>query len=212
MPNTIEKIRKTPLVVTGIFLELLKAHFRVNSDQFRYTDDKTETRVIIEPAYNWDSTHVQKRSAIYIKRGAFSFSRIAINDQQSKDLRDSTTEYTLRVNLPVTCMIISKVSGEVERLAEETSEVLLAFKEQIRQDFGFKRFDVVQVGEIGLLEESHEFYAVPIVVSTEFTESWIVQIEALKLQQVIVSAKEGLTQFVSGTDYSSGDYNEGVYD
>jgi len=208
----INTIRKTPLVLQNILLEVLRNFFAGSSDQFQYSPDARHTKLIVEPAFRWNAQEVQVRPAVYIKRGAFQYARVSIDDVKSRDATEATTEYIMMANAMVTCMCISKVAGEVELLAEEVSEVLIAFKKAIREDFGFKKFEVASINEVGILEESSEHFACPILVTMQFEESWVVKLESLKLQQVLLKVHAALGDAVDQSLYGDGDYGEGPYD
>lgn len=173
----------------------MRAHFRNNSKQFIFDDDDLATKVIIERSCLFKSEAVQKRPAIYVKRGPISFPprKVGFDDLQKYNAKTGESERAVFAAGSAVCFCISKQTGQVERLAEEVSEVLIAFKPIIRQDFGFTRFDVSSVGEIGVLEESTEFFAVPVITAFEYIEHWTLQYESLILRKIIVELVDAMS-------------------
>jgi hypothetical protein len=174
----VDRLRKTPLVVSGILVQLLRYYLAENSVQFRpgtssATENLTRDDALLVTTHdNFDLNITQVRPAVIIKRLAMQYRRLVMNDQLTRAKDGSTNAKVMLVSGGYQLLCLSKNSGEVERLAEEVSEVLISFKEEIRQDFNFTRFDFADIGETGIIEESEEVFAIPCAVLIEFTESW----------------------------------------
>ena len=209
------QIRKTPLVMTGIFLEILRGYFRTGSTQFRWTEETSESKVFIEPTHKLNFEEVQKRPALYVSRGDFQYgidNRVGWNDQLSTDPTTGRTEFTVLVNCVMQVIPVAKKAGEVERLAEEASEALLVFKQLVREDFGFLRFDLAAIGQLGILQEDSETFTAPIAVRTQFQEVWTIRRMTPKVKRIILDMVTGIAGLCPpdpGPSYSSpGDFRD----
>ena len=177
------KVDKSPTGLSRIVLEVLRDHFKVNSDHFVYKDPATANSLVIENATAYTRGTVQQRPGLFIKRGPIIFNKIAIGDQSMGGRRsEGTVEYQLELTGSHTIFCMSRTEGECEKLGEEASDVLIAFKPVIRKSFDFHRFEVASIGELGILEEENEVFAVPILVNYHFSCEWILKQESLKLK------------------------------
>ena len=174
-------IRKTPLVVSGILVQLLRHYLNENSVDFKppvdfQSEDYTRLdSLLITTHDSFDLETTQVRPAVVIRRGELQYERIAMNDMRKRSIDGSAIGHVMWVTGSYVLLCIAKNAGVVERLAEEVSEVLIGFKQAIRQDFAFHRFDYRATGEVGLLEESQEFKVIPCTVAIAFSESWDVE-------------------------------------
>ena len=189
-------------MITGIFLELMRAHFRKNSEQFTWTSDTSQTKLIIEPIQKLNFEEVQARPAVYVARGAVQYStrsRLAINDQAGINLQTGNLKQKMLVSCAVQMIPVGRRMGEVERLAEEVAEVLLVFKSLIRQDYGFTRFDLAGISPLGVVQEDREYFTAPVTVQTEFTDAWAIEPFAPKINEILVDIRTGLEDQLAST-------------
>lgn len=186
--NELQFIRKTPLVLTGIVLEILKNWFKTNSEQFKYDENKLETRIVIESSYKFDPADCQNRPGIYVKLGAIQpkgRGRAGFDDVNS--VYPDSVSYTAISNGTLTVFCVSKLPGEVSQLAAEVEDVLLCFSPLIRDDFKFDIFDLASINEIGKIEESIEFWTIPIQMVFGFNETWVIKELGLKIKKILIT-------------------------
>lgn len=210
----VKTLRKTPLVLTGIILQILKNWFKANSDQFKYVNNELESKLVIEPSFLWNPENCQNRPGLFVKRGGYSpkgMGKAGMGDLLKLG-KNAEAQYTVLPACPLMIFCIGKMPGEVEELAWEASTVLIGMAPIIRKDFNFIGFDVDNVGEIGQVEEYKEFWTVPISITTRFAETWEVQQVAPVLKKVLVNAYSTLIgeleKGFSRGDYSSGSQNK----
>jgi len=206
------KIRKTPLVLTGIVLQILRNWFRRNSEQFKYNDNDLESKVVIDPSFLWNPENCQNRPGIYIKRGGYIPKGMgkAGTDDLLKIGKHSDRQYIVLPVCPVLVFCISKIPGEVETLAWEASQLLISLSPIIKRDFNFTAFDVERIGEIGKLNKYKEFWTVPIQVTTKFAETWELEEATPILKDTLVNAIVELNGQLE-SEYGEGDYSSGGY-
>ena len=176
-------VDKSPTGLTRILLEVLRDHFKVNSTSFIYAEPPTGESLTIENSTSFSRDKVGQRPALFVKRGPVIFNKIGIGDKSMGGRRsEGTVEYQLELTGTHTVFCLSRTEGECEKLAEEASDVLIAFKPIIRRTFDFHRFEVASIGELGILEEETEIFAVPILVNYHFSSEWTLKQESLKLK------------------------------
>lgn len=176
-------IDKSPTGLSRIILEVLRDQFKTNSKHFIYKEPATTDSLAIENATSYTRGMVGMRPGVFIKRGPVIFNKIALGDKSMGGKRsEGTVEYQLELTGTHTIFCLSRTEGECEKLAEEVSDVLIAFKPVIRSTFDFHRFEVASIGELGILEEESEVFAVPILVNYHFSSEWTLKQESLKLK------------------------------
>lgn len=193
----IERIRKTPLVLQGMILELLRLHFSVGaSPQYLWAEDITETKVVIEPIHKLDFDVVQKRPAIYVSRGALQYptqgGHLAFNDANLVNPIDGILGQKILVSCPIQIIPVDRRAAAVERLAEEISEVLLVFKTLIREDYDFLRFDLAGIAPVGYVQEDREYFTAPLTVHTQWAEAWEIKQLSSKVRHIMVELRSAL--------------------
>ena len=177
-------VRKTPILLTGIILEILKAHFS-QEEIWKYVDDEASTRIDINPSFKWDPKRTQDRPGIYVKREDIVIGpRLGMDDLYHEDMRTGEKEYAINSNVSWTVFCISPQVGEAEELAMATSDVLIFFSPLLRRDYKFDMFGVTRIGAVGKMDESREFWLVPVQVEGKFNEVWPITPEALKIQSI----------------------------
>jgi hypothetical protein len=199
---TIQRIKKTPLVIVGIVLELLRIHFGQQSVRFPWNPDPEATGLILEPIDQMDFEVCQKRPAIYVARGPIVYQRIAIDDLHINNPREGEKTFSKLASCTVSCLPLSKRAGEVELLAEEVAEVLNIFTSQIKQDFNFTRFNIGSIQPPGVVQENTEFFTTPTNVLLEWDETWTIKQFSPKLKTIRLNLIERVCQIAAGEPYS----------
>ena len=192
----ITTLRKTPLVLQGIILQVLKNWFKLNSDQFKWSDNDLESRLVIEPMYQWNPENCQNRPGVYIRRLSYipkGQGKAGMNDLLSIGKHSETQHLVLPV-CPMGVVCVSKLPGEAEKLAWEISELFIALSPIIKRDFGFTDFNVDQISEISKMEESKEFWMVNIQLTLKFSEAWEIQEVTPVLKDILIQAYTNISK------------------
>lgn len=179
-----KSIRKTSIALTGIILETLRQFFG-QDEIYHYLPVETETKIMIEPAYLWNQKNCQNRPGVYVKREDIAFGpRLGMDDLYSFDIQKGSMKYVVNVNCSMTIFCVCKEPGIAETLATKVADLMICFAPIIKRDFCFDKFGVSRMGAVGQIEESKEFYTVPIQIDGMYDETWTITPEALAIRNI----------------------------
>ena len=184
--------RWRPIALTGLFRQLLITHFSA-PDNIEEPDlreaiwqEGDKTGILVESVHRWLGGSVEKRPAVVIKRNAMRNVRLTINDMAKVDQRGFEHFVTLWTGSH-SLFCINGTGAGTELLATEVQRELTQFGPAIRTGLGLQKYQVLDVGEIGELEESTQNYVIPIVVGWAYQETWQLRSDALTLMGVTLS-------------------------
>jgi hypothetical protein len=173
------------LLVSGILIWWMRQHFTnpLNiENQFLqtalWTDDITTTGISIDSVFRYNPAMTEFRPGVFIKPGPWKVIRYGIDDRKLVGtLRDSCgtikmPTYNTMLQGSHTLFCIAGESAEVEILATEVYRELMQFGPAVRRVFNFLRFQVSDIGEPAILEESKEHFVVPVSVAYGAQEVW----------------------------------------
>ena len=192
-----------PIIVQGIILRLMKALFARTDNllspalrEYEWKKNSKETKIHIVPVYNWNIDTLQARPAIVVKRNAWKTRKIGIGDGMRTavdwDLNNEDNRPlghpTLRIAVEgsTTVFVISKLAAECELLATEVFIHLVQYAPVIRCEFNFDIFNVAELGGIAKLDESEEYFVIPITIAYAVVDSWKLIKEAPLFKGLIV--------------------------
>jgi hypothetical protein len=159
-----------------------------------YDQDQTKSGIFLDVGYNFNAQPASKLPAVYVQRGAVNISSPIIN--QKIGVNDKESENTLFVlsSMPVkiSCLAAAPIAV-VENLAEYVKQPLLYFRKEIKLDFNFRKFQLVQIATPELIKESKDVFRVDLMVDTAFSENWVVKRDDLKLKTVSQVLFDNLT-------------------
>lgn len=192
-------IRKTPLVLYGMFVELTK-QFYSNADNLAndicatWDADPTKTQLWIDSEYVWNEAVVEFRPAIYIKLGPITYASITGRHDSlyHVDLEQGEYHFTRSGTGTAMWVHVGTTKAEAVTLSGTTLDYLDAFSRIIKQDFHFETFEVVQMGAIETEKESRERYRSTVTVSYSFQDTWALKLESPKLKRVVFNAGQAL--------------------
>jgi hypothetical protein len=189
IPGSLAHLRWRPLLLTGLFRDVLARHF---SDAATIEDpalksllwrDGLDTGILIESINRWRGDLVEKRPAVIIKRNAYTNVRITINDLSGTDKRGFDNFTTFWVGSH-TLFCIHGTGAGAELLATETQRELTQFGPVFRQQLNLAKFQVTEVGTIHELEEASENFVIPVTVGWAYQETWSIRPESLPLKSI----------------------------
>lgn len=186
--------------VPNLVLMLLREHF-YSPDNFQSPElqDWVRSEVkaagfaaepfYIAPATLWDPAHAGQRPAVIVRRDPVDFERFLPADREQGNLVDGDDYYQQKRHGGMTCFCIGDSGEFADLLAEEVSDFLCMYSDQIRQLLGLLRFVVVQVGaRVELEAEARERYAVPVTIAYSYAVRWAVRSHLPKFYQLVVDA------------------------
>ena len=152
---------------------------------YQWTSDPRTTAIQIQPVWLYNAEDIQRRPAIYVKRNKWQSQRLAIADgftvgptfqqgaNNEKIVERVPGQYQTRMiagSHSVFCL--SQKGAEAELLGSEVFEWLTSFCQPLREELKLTRLEVLDLGEIALLDEHVEAYGVPIVLAYQFSYTW----------------------------------------
>jgi hypothetical protein len=183
-----------PLVLTGFLRDYLVRHFQamtIEDNALRHLIWKNDltTPILIESIHRWRPQLTEARPAVIIKRNAYSNRRVGIGDRMQGNPADRLgnahfATYWLGSH---TLFCLGGSGAQAELLATEVQRELTEFGPVIQRAVGLHRYQVVEVGEVGELEESTENFVVPVAVAYAFEQKWVLLSQAPRLAHVSLS-------------------------
>lgn len=150
-------------------------------------DPKT-SGIVIEPNTKYDTNFTETRPAVIIKRQKWRQQKVGINNQLLGEVGPAGETYYANYWLGAhTLFCIASKPAEAEALAIEVYAELNEFAAAVRKALGLHRFEVTDVDEIGILEESGQSFVVPVTIAYAVEESWTLRSEAPFLQRFDVA-------------------------
>ncbi len=195
-------------VLTGLWVRLFREHFSNRdslefggwdepNDQLKdliYIEEggpatptaKNDT-IQIKPVWEYSTKDPTRRPGIYAKRNKTTFERLAINDGLSTGMPrneqglvvESPGEYhTLMMLGSHTMFCVGRTGAETELIAQEVSNHVISFSPSLRQEYKMHQLRLVEIGEVGLLDEFVEHFVVPVVIGYALTYNWrLIQVQ-----------------------------------
>jgi len=188
MPDLAPEQNPSPSNLPASLLEGVKTHFQVNSTQFRFSPNTTETKLAIQKSEAFDPESVGKRPALYIKRGGIQVNRDTIGDTLARDPKLGRMMF-VRLSGTMTIYCVARTGGEADTLAGEVLDCLLCFQTLISEDFSFIRFKVNSLGEVSILEDYKEMFMTPVIIEYDAEMSYVLGQEALPIKKLLMSLK-----------------------
>jgi hypothetical protein len=194
-----------PHVVTGLLRQLLITHFsdpnNIEERQLRqkFKDDsawkpdangENKSGILIESITRWTPNSSNKRPAVLIKRNSWQWQKIGLGDSVGYNPFEGGHNYTGLWQGSHTLYCLAAWGLETELLAMEVVKFLLHFSPWIREQMGFKKFYIHEVGGVGEVQEVVQGYAVPVTVAYVAEESWTLQPAAPRLKRIVLKASE----------------------
>ena len=178
--------RWRPQLLTGLFRGLITAHFsdanNIEEPDLRKLiwEEGPATGILVESVYRYRADNVEKRPAVLIKRNNINNVRITTNDLYGADARGFEHFITLWVGSH-TIFVIGGTGAATEILSTEVARELTEFGPAIRTELRLEKYQVLEIGEIGILEEAKQNFVIPITVGWAYDEAWMLKPEALTL-------------------------------
>jgi hypothetical protein len=187
-----------PFTMTGFLVQWLRAHFvslanltdrdlAQTNTQFLWTPSRS-TELLIESYTNYDPVAIEKRPAVIVKRGSFRAQRLGINNQMmGTQTIDGQSQFGNAWLGTHSFFCLAGKGPETEKLAAEVFCELLEFSSEVRRTLNLLRFEVMEVGELAILEEASENFVVPVTVAYAFEHSWVLRPSSPRLRKIDLS-------------------------
>lgn len=192
-------MRKTPTLLYGLFLELVRQLYTNAADHPMGTPVKVwardQTEIWIDTELEWEDKHPELRPAIYVKLSPITYETITgrSDNMSGKDLVEAETHYARKGTGTVTFVHVGGTATEAMLLGDATMDYLDAFAAQIRDDFCFMSFFLISRVPKALREkESKERYESSVTFQFMFQDRWTIKLESQKLKVLTLRAGQRL--------------------
>jgi hypothetical protein len=182
-PSSLCTTGKPPLILDGIIMQLLIAHFSVSDyikiEQLKKyvwkpdSDEGQDQPLVIAPNYRIRWQNIQSRPAIIIKRNVIQSRKIAIDDYVGPAEHPGDGDHYIRARVGSHTIFCLSTNGSVaEMLASEVNDELTEFAPLIRRDLNFGRFEETQIGEVTQIDEHNTHFVVPVTIGYAWCHTW----------------------------------------
>lgn len=185
-------LRKTPSVLYGIFVEIVRQYYMGDArmlkgvPDLKWSPDTQKTDIWIDTELRWEDEHPEFRPAIYVKLGPIEYQqKPSILAAPRMNLKDGEYYYDRFASGSVSFVHISTTAGESCALCDDTTQFLSDFSQQIADDFCFTDFFEAQKQPLSKSNtEAKEKYVSSSSFSFSFGEQWGVKLESPILKSV----------------------------
>lgn len=188
--STLGDIRKDPMVLYGIFLELTRQLFATEGfSDVTWTNDPKTSGIYIQTEYLWDDEVVEKRPAVFISLPELNYSSYTGGNtgQVAIDLQEAEYDFARKVSGAVQWIVIGNTKGEAVKIGTAILNYVDAFASVIRKDFCFEEFYVTQFKPVVVVKESRERMRTTLTANFVVQESWTLKMESPKLKKMHIS-------------------------
>jgi len=143
------ELRKTNMVLYGLFVELVREFYRfqtpyiIGVPDVRWDKDPQKTGIWIDSELTWNASHPEFVPAIYVKLGDVQYGSLVGNGQPTIGpmvLKDAVYSSIRSGHGSVTFVHVGGTSGESCMLCDNTRAYLSDFSNIVKRDFAFTKF------------------------------------------------------------------------
>ncbi|NBQ68970.1 MAG: hypothetical protein EBU46_09125 [Nitrosomonadaceae bacterium] len=181
----------TPWNVQSIVYELLSNYMLKNDPEQlgfkfkqKYHIDRTKSDIVLDIGYNWKTTEANKVPACYITRGDVEIKGLTMDKATNVNTITSETSRLLLNTMTLQIACIATNLGFTEQFAEYVKQSFTTFGQEIKREFGFRRFNLSSMSKPTIYLESKEKFVVSLNLDVAFDEGWAVSGNDLKLKSV----------------------------
>jgi len=201
-PSALCSFGNTPRLMTGIIKQIFMQHFAdvnqvINGNLRDFLkrngvwSSGSDSGLYIEALDVWKPEDTEKRPAILIKEGDWTYDRRGIGDMAGgQQWRDGVSFYAGFWKGSHTMFVIGNEGAETQLLAMEVAKLLLMYSPVIMDQMELHRFVMLKIGALSALKEATENYVVPVSVAYVSEETWSLQEDAPRLKKIVFDVKE----------------------
>jgi hypothetical protein len=194
-------IRKTPTVLYGIFVEVVRQFYSTEMNLPRavqgavWNRDPVQSTMWIDTELRWEDDHPSVRPAIFAALSPITYTSLTgrADGLMGGDLAEAERTFSRSGSGTVQFIHIGQTDGEACVLGDATQDYLDAFGSVIRDDFCFTKFNLTsRVALARRAKESGERWGSTVDVAFEFQDTWTVKLESQKLKRFSFNAGQGI--------------------
>ena len=147
------QLRKTNMVLYGMFVELVRNFYRLNSPYVmgapavKWDKDPQRTGIWIDSELNWNPSHPEFLPAIYVKLGGVQYGSITGDGMPVSSgmvLKDAVYMFSRVGRTQVTFVHVGGTAGEACALCDNTRSFLSDFHRIVARDLALAKFYEIQ--------------------------------------------------------------------
>lgn len=188
-------LRQTLCQIFSNPLGILNSSLRGRIAEKPWSADPATTGIIIESLNVWKPTLAERRPTLLLKSGAWKWSRVGLGNQAGADELSGTQYYYGHWEGSHTIFAIAQEPGEADILATEVAKLMLWYANPLAISLGLIRFALIGKDEIGVLQESTDYYVVPVSVAYIVPEVWSLTPEAPVLKRLVFTSSHVLGDY-----------------
>ena len=193
--STIGLIRKDPIVLYGIFVELTQQMYgsEITDTPWKWSKDEKKTRVWIDTEARWEDVNPEFRPAIYISINDVKYKPMMGNRSKiGMNLKEAEYHHARDCSGVVSWVHIGSSKGEGVQLLQSTLEYLDVFSDVIKNEFCFDSFLVAGYNPIQVTKESKERIRSILSATVTWQETWSLKLESPKLKAITFNAGQAI--------------------
>lgn len=204
-------IRKTPMVLYGIFTELLQKFWSDGQEarlfgtpEIRWDSDPNKTQIWIDTELRWESEHPEASPAIYIKLAPIQYGTLngSLTGHVRTDVQEAEYKYARTGTTSVSFVHIGSTAGEACALCDATENYLDVFSPVITDDFCFDWFKASSRNPLREMpKDSKEKYGSVVTFDFRFTDEWTLKLETPKLKEFAIRTSKAVGRRLEVGDY-----------
>jgi hypothetical protein len=187
---------KDPYVLTGYFVQFVRAHFGDSRNVFNpdlvgymWNADDTLSKILIEPAFKHKVTNTQQRPAVLVRRGPVQPFYPGFGDGQHTSHFESNgshvgVDFTAIVKGTHILECIGQSGGEAEAIGWEMFKTLSGYKLVLKKDANLGKFIVSEVSPVQKWDENKESWIVTVNLTWAYSFDWTLVQEAPILKKI----------------------------
>lgn len=196
--SMIGHLRKTPALLSSIFVEVTRQLYAADNgldlkQRWRWVRKPSDasSHIWINAQSVWSDSEPDFRPAIYIALAPISYKSVTGNarSRMGMNLQEAEYHYSRHGSGSVRFIHIGRTEGEAMALVSNTTDLLDAFSDPIREDFCFRTLSVVTAVPPKVnIKEPRERFRGEVVVDFTFMDNWTLKLESPKLKRLVFKA------------------------
>ena len=184
---------KSPIALTGVFLDVLRARFAPGSNlpwTYVFGDDARDANTIsIEAGGSRHTEDESRRPSIYVVRNPVQINQVAVGNRFSNKVETSQEEFYALAQTGFTFAIEAEETGESEQIADVVLSTIMMGSREIERAFLLRKLGPFAMSSVAKSRQDTEIYQTNIQVGLTYDVRWLTVPIAPLLQEIIVKAR-----------------------
>lgn len=185
---------KSPLALTGVFLDILRARFAPEYNMpWKYIPGdagRKESTISIEAGGNYHTENHQVRPSIYIVRNPISFGQVSIGDHFSHEQKHGSRMFYCVGQTGFTFYCEAEEGGEAEIISDLVLSTLMMGSDEIERTFMFRKLGPFSMSAEIKNRQDVEIFSIAVQMGLSYDVRWASCPIAPFLQEIIAKIKD----------------------